>query len=95
MTPDSSHDEILRTIKGLLAGGNKIGAIKYYRECVPGAGLKEAKEAVEAIGRGEEHQLPASARVPLPCETTVKKSGCGTAVLALMVALIATVAILW
>ena len=35
----------------LLEEGNKIEAIKLYRE-ETGAGLKEAKDAVEAVGRG-------------------------------------------
>jgi kynurenine formamidase/ribosomal protein L7/L12 len=36
----------------LLQGGKKIGAIKLYRERT-GVGLKEAKDAVEALERGE------------------------------------------
>lgn len=39
-------------IVSLLEQGRKIQAVKVYRERT-GAGLKEAKEAVEAIGRGE------------------------------------------
>jgi ribosomal protein L7/L12 len=39
-------------IASLLATGQKIRAVKLYRERT-GAGLKEAKDAVEAIGRGE------------------------------------------
>jgi ribosomal protein L7/L12 len=39
--------EILR----LVAAGNKVGAIKAYRDAT-GAGLREAKEAVEQLGRG-------------------------------------------
>ena len=39
-------------IKALLFQGNKIAAIKIYREGT-GVGLKEAKDAVEAIERGE------------------------------------------
>ncbi len=38
-------------IRALLAGGNKIAAIKAYRDAT-GAGLKEAKDAVEAMERG-------------------------------------------
>ena len=43
-------------VKALLFKGQKIPAIKKYRE-ETGLGLKEAKEAVEAIERGlrEEH----------------------------------------
>ncbi|MEV6428895.1 ribosomal protein L7/L12 [Nocardia sp. NPDC051463] len=40
-------------IDEFIAQGKKIQAIKRYRELDPGAGLKEAKEAVEA----REHQL--------------------------------------
>lgn len=39
-------------IRGLIDSGNKIGAIKVYRETF-GTGLAEAKDAVEAIERGE------------------------------------------
>ena len=33
----------------LLQGGQKIAAIKHYRETHPGSGLKDAKDAVEAM----------------------------------------------
>ena len=39
-------------IKELIAKNNKIAAIKVYREAT-GLGLKEAKDAVEAMERGE------------------------------------------
>jgi ribosomal protein L7/L12 len=39
-------------IRELLAQNQKIAAVKLYRE-LTGAGLKEAKDAVEAIERGE------------------------------------------
>ncbi len=42
----------LDSITALARQGNKIGAIKLYREQT-GVGLKEAKDAVEAIARGE------------------------------------------
>ena len=41
-------------IRDLARGGNKIGAIKRYREQHAGVGLKEAKEAVEAMMEGNE-----------------------------------------
>ncbi len=44
--------EKIAEIRGLLRGGNKIQAIKLFREAT-GVGLKEAKDAVEAIERGE------------------------------------------
>lgn len=52
--PVSSDDlETLNSlVRELLASGMKIEAIKAYRE-ITGAGLKEAKDAVEAIERGE------------------------------------------
>lgn len=40
-------------VLGLLRAGNKIGAIKIYREQHPGMGLREAKEAVDAIQEQE------------------------------------------
>ncbi len=47
-----SNAQIVAEIQRLLQGENKIEAIKLFRE-MTGAGLKEAKDAVEAIGRGE------------------------------------------
>jgi ribosomal protein L7/L12 len=47
-------------VRALLAEGRKIGAIKAYRE-ETGAGLKEAKDAVEAIERGQPFPTPAGA----------------------------------
>jgi hypothetical protein len=40
----------LEAVRGALAGGNKIMAIKLYREAT-GVGLAKAKEAVEAMER--------------------------------------------
>ena len=47
-----SQNAIEAQIQPLLERGLKINAIKLYRE-VTGAGLKEAKDAVEAMERGE------------------------------------------
>ncbi|MBL8923074.1 MAG: ribosomal protein L7/L12 [Myxococcaceae bacterium] len=44
-------------VADLLRAGRKIEAIKRYRE-LTGAGLKEAKDAVEALERGEPAPLP-------------------------------------
>lgn len=44
--------ELEREIRALLEKGQKIEAIRLYREKT-GAGLAQAKEAVEAIERGE------------------------------------------
>ena len=49
-------DEILTEIQRLARGGNKIEAIRRFRETF-GVGLKEAKDAVEAIERGESVDL--------------------------------------
>jgi ribosomal protein L7/L12 len=43
------RDETAERIARLMSNGQKIEAIKLYRE-LTGAGLKEAKDAVEAIG---------------------------------------------
>jgi ribosomal protein L7/L12 len=50
--PGGSPDDLARRVRQLLAEGHKIDAIKVYREEM-GAGLKEAKDAVEAIERGQ------------------------------------------
>ncbi len=51
--PSASPSGIdLEQIRQLVRAGNKIGAIKLYREQT-GAGLREAKDAVEAIERAE------------------------------------------
>ncbi|MFD0365687.1 hypothetical protein ACFQZZ_29985 [Nocardia sp. GCM10030253] len=51
--PDPRASFEYSEIDELIQQGKKIQAIKRYRELDPGAGLKEAKEAVEA----REHQL--------------------------------------
>src|SRR5579883_2583994 len=43
--------DLQEQIRSLMAQGRKIEAIKVYREAL-GAGLKDAKDAVEAIGSG-------------------------------------------
>lgn len=50
-------DEQIATLSACIVRGNKIEAIKLYRE-MTGLGLKESKEAVEEL----EKTLPASAR---------------------------------
>jgi ribosomal protein L7/L12 len=49
-------------VHDLLNAGRKIEAIKRYRE-LTGVGLKEAKDAVEALERGEGLVMPAPAPV--------------------------------
>ena len=48
-------------LRALIESGQKIEAIKRYRE-MTGAGLAEAKEAVEAIERGAVPLMPAEGR---------------------------------
>ena len=55
--PDSVEETFEHQLVGLLDQGQMIVAIKLYRERT-GAGLKEAKDAVEAIQRGERPQNP-------------------------------------
>lgn len=47
-SPEGELSEFDKTILGLMKGGKKIEAIKLYREKT-GLGLKEAKDAVEAL----------------------------------------------
>jgi ribosomal protein L7/L12 len=53
--PEMVDERFERDLIALLDQGQKIEAIKLYRECT-GVGLKEAKDAVEAIQRGERPQ---------------------------------------
>lgn len=70
MTEDLSKAEQDK-IEEALAAGRKIDAVKLYREAT-GKGLKESKEAVEALGK------ELSARDPERFEKAVvsQKSGC-------------------
>ncbi len=58
--PDSISPETLAAIRSALARGNKIEAVKLYREAT-GLGLAESKEAVEQM---ERNGVPGT--VPLP-----------------------------
>jgi ribosomal protein L7/L12 len=49
--PQINSNQVEKEIRALLAARQKINAIKVYRQ-VTGAGLKQAKEAVEAIEAG-------------------------------------------
>ena len=59
-TPDATDTHHVQEILATARSGNKIGAIKQYRE-LTGVGLKEAKDAVEALMAGR------------PVEITMKK----------------------
>ena len=43
------HNVDLDELKGLMRAGKKINAIKRYRDMVPGTGLRDAKDYVEAL----------------------------------------------
>jgi len=78
---DSQRNEI----KDLIKRGSKIEAIKIYREST-GVGLKEAKDAVEAI-EAELEPRPTGTNDPF-----AKNSGCfGMVALLVVTALIASV----
>ena len=49
---EAGHKSLADTLTTLIRTGQKIEAIKQYRERT-GSGLKEAKDAVEALERGE------------------------------------------
>lgn len=53
----------LEAVVAHLHAGQKIEAIKRYRE-LTGVGLKEAKDAVEALERGEAPMLPPTSSAP-------------------------------
>ncbi len=55
-------------VEGLMREGRKIAAIKAYREQHPGMGLKEAKDAVERLERGQ----PLPPLTPLSRETPLR-----------------------
>jgi ribosomal protein L7/L12 len=50
--PPNVSPEAMARIRAELAAGNTITAIKLMRDATPGMGLKEAKDAVEALERG-------------------------------------------
>ena len=60
LTPDQEQQ-----IKDTVSAGNKIAAIKLYRE-ITGVGLAEAKDAVEAMQRGEPLNFQAPVQVGEP-----------------------------
>jgi ribosomal protein L7/L12 len=57
-------------LQAFVVGGRKIEAIKRYRE-LTGAGLKDAKEAVEALERGEAMPVREQGGVPFETEIVV------------------------
>lgn len=60
---DTPADALTEAVHAELAAGNKIAAIKFYKDST-GAGLKESKEAVEAIMAGRDPGVVASQPAP-------------------------------
>lgn len=75
----------LDRVRQALAAGSKIQAIKYYRE-LTGLGLKESKDAVEAMERGATPDAPSAPLVP-PAPSG--SGGCFSVVALIALALIA------
>ena len=69
------------TVRAALMAGNKIEAIRLYREAM-GGGLKDAKEAVERIALGDP-SLPPSVRTKSGCLGLV--IGCSAPIAALAI----------
>ena len=67
----------LNDVRSLLAQGEKIDAIKLVRQQT-GSGLKDAKDFVEAIARGE------SPPVPQPAVKQPNSVGCAVLVVAIL-----------
>src|SRR5262245_66554613 len=65
-----SLQKLLDDIKAEIAAGNKIAAIKLYRDAT-GAGLAEAKEAVELIAAGKPPKD--ASRAPQPDEPGLQR----------------------
>jgi ribosomal protein L7/L12 len=68
--------------------GNKIAAIKRYRDLVPGAGLADAKQAVEKI------EADLRRAQPEKFQASAKKSGCGAAAVAAVISMVAVLVVL-
>ena len=78
---DATRGTWQQEVRGLLAQSRKIEAIKLVRKQT-GAGLKDAKDFVEAIERGQSPPIPPAAI------TLSQGSGCATVLIAIVLALI-------
>jgi len=56
--PPKAVEDLEQQVRSLLGQGQKLNAVKLYKEST-GVSLKEAKDAVEAIERGESPKSPA------------------------------------
>jgi LSD1 subclass zinc finger protein len=84
---DPSRSASIHEILRLAKRGRKLEAIKLYRETF-GVGLKEAKEAVEKIERGDPTPIMATTAATVTA-TTAASSGCGCLLPMLILVLIA------
>jgi ribosomal protein L7/L12 len=65
-------EQLQAEIRRHLAAGNKIEAIKHYREAT-GTGLAEAKDAVERLEAGQPPRVPSASTVlPAAAESRIK-----------------------
>ena len=71
MLPPPLTDAQLNTISDALRAGNKIKAIKLYREAT-GFGLKESKDEIESIEAGLREKFPGQ----FPTRAQGKGKGC-------------------
>jgi hypothetical protein len=62
----------LNEIREAIFAGRTIEAIKLYRQFTPGAGLKEAKDEVEAMERKLREESPQRFRVEQPESKSIK-----------------------
>ena len=68
--------------------GNKIAAIKLYRDLVPGTGLAEAKQAAEKM------ETDLRRTQPEKFKPGAAKAGCGATAMAVMILLVAATVVL-
>ena len=79
-------------VRSLIKAGNKIAAIKVYRE-ITGVGLAEAKATIEAMQQDPNAPIP-----PTPSNLPTnapQKSGCSVGMIALLAGLVCVAAVSW
>ena len=80
-------------IRGMLALGNKIAAIKHYRELHPGMGLAEAKEAIDSL---ERRDATTTAGDPSNRPGPTQKQGLSAgALVAMVVVVVVIIVVIW
>ena len=84
-----SEDQLSRISEAII-GGNKIEAIKVYRD-ITGYGLKEAKEAVEALTRSLAAEHPEILENPSSSSSSSSSSSCGCIAFLLVIGILLVV----